>query len=160
MKRTIHLTINGDKWSADVEPNDLLLDVLRTQLGIKSAKPGCESGDCGACTILLGGKTVRSCLILAVEVDGREITTVEGLSKNGLSPVQKAFLKHDSFQCGYCAPGVVLSATELLGRNPHPKKEEVQEALAGNLCRCTGYSSIIDAVLSVSRKKAKVQRHG
>jgi carbon-monoxide dehydrogenase small subunit len=136
----------------DIEPNDLLLDVLRTKLGVTSPKIGCERGDCGACTVLLDGKSVRTCLILAIEADGREITTVEGLSRAGLTPLQQSFLDHASFQCGFCAPGMVLSATELLGKNPHPSEHEVREAIAGNLCRCTGYKPIVDAVLAVSRK--------
>jgi carbon-monoxide dehydrogenase small subunit len=139
----------------EVEPNDLLLDVVRTRLGVSSPKIGCERGDCGACTVLLDGKSVRTCLILAVEVDGHEITTVEGLSCSGLTPLQRSFLDHGSFQCGFCAPGMVLAATELLGKNPHPTEAEVREALAGNLCRCTGYKPIIDAVLAVSGKPGR-----
>jgi carbon-monoxide dehydrogenase small subunit len=146
------LKLNGETRSLEVEPNDILLDVLRESLGIKSPKIGCERGDCGACTVLLDGKTVRSCLILAIEADGCDITTVEGLSRAGLTPLQQSFLEHSSFQCGFCAPGVVLSATELLEKNPHPTQEEVKEALGGNLCRCTGYTPIINAVLAVGRK--------
>ncbi len=138
--------------SVEIEPRDILLEVLREKLGVPSPKMGCERGDCGACTVLLNGKSVRTCLILAIEVDGCEITTVEGLSQAGLTPLQESFLKHGSFQCGFCAPGIVLSATELLGKNPRPSEAEVKEALAGNLCRCTGYQPIIDAVLAVSRK--------
>ncbi|MFH1723339.1 MAG: (2Fe-2S)-binding protein [Elusimicrobiota bacterium] len=153
MKRTIELKLNGEKLAADVEPNDVLLDVLREKLGVKSPKVGCESGDCGACTVLLDGKTVRSCLILAVEVDGHEIVTVEGLSKDGPTRLQKAFLRHNSFQCGYCAPGVVLAAEELLRDRPLPTEVEIKEALAGNLCRCTGYMPIIDAVAEAGGRK-------
>jgi len=152
MNRRITFKLNGETRSVEVEPNDILLDVLRDKLGVKSPKIGCERGDCGACTVLLDGKSVRTCLILALEADGHEITTVEGLSKAGLTPVQQSFLKHGSFQCGFCAPGMVLSATELLGKNPQPSEVEVKEALAGNLCRCTGYKPIIDAILALSRK--------
>ena len=152
MNKGITFKLNGETRSVEVEPSDILLDVLRDKLGVKSPKIGCERGDCGACTVLLDGKSVRTCLILAIEVDGCEITTVEGLSRAGLTPVQQSFLKHDSFQCGFCAPGIVLSATELLGKNPHPSEAEVKEAIAGNLCRCTGYKPIIEAILALSRK--------
>ena len=146
MMKTIMLKLNGESRSLDVEPSDLLLEVLRDKLGIKSPKIGCQRGDCGVCTVLLDGKSVRSCLILAIEADGREIRTVEGLSKSGTTELQKSFLKHNSFQCGFCAPGMVLAATELLERNPHPDEEEIKEAIAGNLCRCTGYEPIVKAI--------------
>ena len=149
MKKPITLKVNGETWSIDVEPNEILLDVLRTKVGIKSPKIGCERGDCGSCTISLDGKTVRSCLILAIEADGCEIITVEGLSNNGPTPLQQAFIKHNSFQCGFCAPGIVLAATELLDNSPRPTEEEVKDALSGNLCRCTGYKPIIEAILNL-----------
>ena len=155
MTKRITLKLNQETRSVDIEPNDLLLDVLRTKLGVTSPKVGCERGDCGACTVLLDGKSVRTCLILAIEADGREITTVEGLSRAGLTPLQQSFLDHASFQCGFCAPGMVLSATELLGKNPHPTEAEIREAIAGNLCRCTGYKPIVDAVLAVSRRRGR-----
>jgi carbon-monoxide dehydrogenase small subunit len=155
MNKRITLKLNNEIRNVDVLPNDILLDVLREKLGVKSPKIGCERGDCGSCTILLDGKTVRSCLILAIEVDRHEIVTVEGLSKEALTPVQRAFLEHNSFQCGFCAPGIVLAATELLDAHPHPTEEEIQEAIAGNLCRCTGYQSIIEAVLDVPPKRRK-----
>jgi len=155
MTRRITFKLNRETRSVQVEPSDILLDVLREKLGVKSPKIGCERGDCGACTVLLNGKSVRTCLILAIEVDGCEITTVEGLSHAGLTPLQESFLKHGSFQCGFCAPGIVLSATELLGKNPHPSETEVREAIAGNLCRCTGYKPIIEAVLAVSSKPGR-----
>ena len=150
MKNSITLRLNGETRTLEVEPSDILLEVLRDKLGIKSPKIGCERGDCGVCTVLLDGKSVRSCLILAVEADGHEITTVEGLGKKGPTPLQKSFLKHNSFQCGFCAPGMVLAATELLGNNPHPDEEEIKEAIAGNLCRCTGYEPIIKAIGAVA----------
>ena len=152
MKKHITLKLNNETRSLDVEPSDILLDVLRETLGVKSPKIGCERGDCGTCTVLLDGKTVRTCLILAIEVDGHEITTLEGLSQSGLTPVQQSLLAHGSFQCGFCAPGMVLSATELLEKNPHPSSDEVKEALGGNLCRCTGYEPIIDAIVAVGQK--------
>jgi len=155
MKKHITVTLNNETRSLDVEPSDILLDVLRETLGVKSPKIGCERGDCGACTVLLDGKTVRTCLILAIEVDGHEITTLEGLGRSGLTPVQQSLLQHGSFQCGFCAPGMVLSATELLEKNPHPSRDEVKEALGGNLCRCTGYEPVIDAIVAVGKKTGK-----
>ena len=155
MKKSITLTLNGEQRTVDVIPSDILLDVLREKLGIKSPKIGCERGDCGACTILYDGKTVRSCLILAIEADGHEITTVEGLGRDGLTPLQQSFVDHNAFQCGFCAPGMVLAATELLRHNAHPDKKEIQEAISGNLCRCTGYEPIIEAVREVSRKAGR-----
>ena len=153
---TIQFRLNQQTRTVEVEPSDILLDVLREKLGINSPKIGCERGDCGACTVLLDGKSVRSCLILAIEADGHEITTVEGLSHNGLTPLQESFLKHGAFQCGFCAPGFVLSATELLRRNRRPSEKEIKEAIAGNLCRCTGYKPIIDAIKAVSAVSNKV----
>jgi len=155
MKKRITLKLNGETRSLEVEPNDILLDVLRESLGVKSPKIGCERGDCGACTVLLDDKTVRSCLILAIEADGCHITTAEGLGRDGLTPLQRSFLEHGSFQCGFCAPGVVVSATELLEKNPHPSEAEIKEALGGNLCRCTGYKPIIAAIVAVGQKAGR-----
>jgi aerobic-type carbon monoxide dehydrogenase small subunit (CoxS/CutS family) len=152
MKRTITLNMNGEEWELDVDPGETLLEVLRTRIGVKSPKVGCERGDCGSCTVLLDGRSVRSCIILAVEADGHGILTVEGLSKHGPTELQKSFVAANAFQCGFCAPGTVLAASELLAKNPQPTREDVQEAIAGNLCRCTGYVAIIDAVLDASRK--------
>ncbi len=154
---TIRLKLNRQTRTVEVEPSDILLDVLREKLGVNSPKIGCERGDCGACTVLLDGKSVRSCLILAVEADGHEITTVEGLSQDGLTPLQESFLKHGAFQCGFCAPGFVLSATELLRKHCHPSEREIKEAISGNLCRCTGYKPIIDAIRAVSAAPAKLR---
>ncbi len=151
----ILFTLNGERRTVNIEPNDILLDVLRDKLGIKSPKCGCDSGDCGACTVLLNGKSVRSCLIFAIEVNEQEIITLEGISKNELSTLQQAFINNNSFQCGYCAPGIIITATELLNNNPHPTREEVKETLSGNLCRCTGYIPIIEAVLEASKKGKK-----
>jgi carbon-monoxide dehydrogenase small subunit len=150
MSQTIMLTVNGERWDVDVDPNDVLLDVLRTKIGVKSPKIGCERGECGTCTVMLDGRTVRSCLVLAIEADGSDIVTVEGLARKGPTPLQRAFVDHNAFQCGFCAPGIVLTATELLESNPAPTEEDVKEAIAGNLCRCTGYTPIVEAVLSVT----------
>lgn len=150
--KKISIKLNGETRYVHVDPNEVLLDVLRDKLGTKSPKSGCERGDCGACAVLLNGKSVRSCLVLAIEVDGQEITTVEGLSQGGLTPLQESFIKHNSFQCGFCAPGITISATELLNNNPHPTRDEIKEAIAGNLCRCTGYTSIIEAIEEVAKK--------
>ena len=149
---TIRLKLNEEKWTLPVEPTDLLMEVLRDKMGAKSVKCGCERGDCGACTVLLDGRSVRSCLILALEADGSEVTTVEGICRDGLTPLQKEFLERNAFQCGFCAPGIVVAATELLKRNPKPTNEEVQEAIAGNLCRCTGYTPIVESIEAVGRK--------
>jgi len=150
--KKIAFILNGEKRNVYVEPNDLLLDVLREKLGIKSPKYGCGRGDCGLCTILLNGKSVRTCLILAIEADGQEMLTVEGLSKDKLTPLQESFIRHNSFQCGFCAPGIIMTATEFLEKNPNPREEEVKEAISGNLCRCTGYTPIIEAILDVKKK--------
>ncbi len=149
----ISFILNGEKRSVYVEPNDLLLDVLRDKLGVKSPKYGCGRGDCGTCTVLLNGKSVRSCLILAIEIDGQEIMTLEGISKDGLTELQEYFLKHNSFQCGYCAPGMTLALEEFLKKNPKPNEEEVKEAISGNLCRCTGYIPIIRAVMEYVKNR-------
>ena len=151
--KKISFLLNGETRSIHVESHETLLEVLRDRMGTKSPKCGCDSGDCGACTIMLNGKTVRSCLIFAIEADEQEIITLEGISKNGLSPLQKSFLEHNVFQCGYCAPGMILSATELIAGNPHPTRHEIQEAIAGNLCRCTGYTPVIEAILELTKQE-------
>lgn len=153
MKREIALKLNGYETTVVVEPHEKLLDVLRDKLGVKSPKYGCGRGECGACSVLLNGKSVRTCIMYAVEADGQEIVTVEGLEKDGLTPLQESFLAHNSFQCGFCAPGIIISATELLTSNPHPGEEEIREAIAGNLCRCTGYGSVVDAIVDVARRE-------
>jgi carbon-monoxide dehydrogenase small subunit len=153
-RHQILTTINGEPTPIEVRPNEVLLDVLRTEVGVKSPKIGCERGDCGSCTVLLDGVTVRSCLVLAIEVHGHEITTVEGIEHDGLSAVQEMLIEHSSFQCGFCAPGIVLSAAELIARTPHPSADEVREAIAGNLCRCTGYEPIVGAVLAATAAEA------
>ena len=149
---TISLIINGTEEGLQVPSNMTLLHALRDKLGFTGTKNGCEAGECGACTVLVDGEPMNSCLVLAVELSGREITTVEGLAVNGkLSPIQQAFADLNAVQCGYCTPGMLMSATALLRRNPHPSETDIQEALVGNLCRCTGYQRIIDAVLKASR---------
>ena len=150
--KKITITLNHEKRTVYVEPSETLLDVIRNKLGIKSPKSGCERGDCGACTVFLNGKSVKSCIILAIEADKQEVVTVEGLSKEGLTPLQESFIKHNSFQCGFCAPGITISATELLQNNPNPTTDEIKEAIAGNLCRCTGYSSIIKGIKELKIK--------
>ncbi|HNV62356.1 MAG TPA: (2Fe-2S)-binding protein [Candidatus Cloacimonas acidaminovorans] len=155
MMKEISLILNNEPRNVQVENNEILLDVLRNKLGIKSPKCGCERGDCGACTVLLDGKAVRSCLILAVEAENHSITTLEGISREKLSALQEAFIEFNSFQCGYCAPGIILAVTELLEKNPHPSLEEIKESIAGNLCRCTGYTPIFDAIMSLTGKGAK-----
>ena len=146
--KQITLILNGEPRTMAVEPNDTLLEALRDKLGIKSPKCGCERGDCGACTVLLDGRSVRSCLILAIEAEGHAILTVEGISAEGMNKLQQAFIDMNSFQCGYCAPGIIMALTDLLNHDPHPNLEEIKEAIAGNLCRCTGYTPIFDAVLA------------
>ena len=151
-KHTITLIINDQTEELLVPTNMTLLHALRDQLGLTGTKNGCEAGECGACTVLVDGEPVNSCLALAVELDGREITTIEGLSNNGkLTPLQQAFADLNAVQCGYCTPGMLLAATALLRRNPKPTAEDIQRALVGNLCRCTGYQRIIDAIMEASR---------
>ena len=148
MKRhNIQFKLNSEKVSIDVEPSDVLLDMLRNRLGIKSPKVGCDRGDCGTCTVLMNGRTIRSCLALAVEADGAEIVTLEGAnSRKWTQKLQKKFHEKNAFQCGFCAPGVILSATELLEKNSKPTNHDIKEAIAGNLCRCTGYEPIVEAI--------------
>jgi carbon-monoxide dehydrogenase small subunit len=143
MAKTINVTINGRVYEEDVEPRLLLSHFLRENIGLTGTHVGCVVGECGACSVLLDGKVVKSCLHFAVQADGREVTTVEGLAKDGeLSPIQEAFVKHYAFQCGYCTPGMVMTSHALLQRNPNPSEQEIRKALAGNLCMCTGYVQI------------------
>jgi len=152
VKKHIQLKINGQNFEVDVEPTARLLDVLR-DLGFVGVKEGCGTGECGACTVLLNGKSVLSCLLFAVQADGKEIITVEGLAQgNKLHPVQEAFIEHGAVQCGYCIPGFIMSSVYLLSNNPKPTREEIREELSGNLCRCTGYVKIIDAVEAAAKK--------
>jgi carbon-monoxide dehydrogenase small subunit len=147
MKRTIKLTVNGESVEAVVDPNLTLLQFLRESLGLTGAKHGCGMGDCGACTVIIDGHPVNSCLVLAVQANGREILTVEGLSSNGeLHPLQRAFVEKGAIQCGFCTPGMVISAKALLDRNPRPSELQIRTAISGNLCRCTGYQKIVEAI--------------
>ena len=150
---SITVTVNGAQEHLDVPANMTLLHMLREKLALTGTKNGCEAGECGACTVLVDGEPVNSCLVLAVEVDGRQVITVEGLAPEGeLSPLQEAFVEHNAVQCGFCTPGMLIVAHALLQRNPHPTEEEIKEALVGNLCRCTGYLRIIRAVQAAADK--------
>jgi len=143
----IKFNLNNKNYSLRVKEDAVLLDVIREDLGLTGTKRGCEIGECGACTVIMNGKTVNSCLVPAVQADGSDIRTIEGVGQDGrLHPVQESFLKHDAVQCGFCTPGMVLSAVNLLEHNPAPSETEIKEAMAGNLCRCTGYQQIIEAV--------------
>ena len=155
----LHLTVNGKSLNWSIAPGELLLDVLRRQ-GYFGVKRGCEKGECGACAILLDGKPINSCLMFAAQAEGRQILTIEGVADGGkLDPLQEAFLDHGAVQCGFCTGGMVLSAKALLDRRPDPSEEEVREALAGHLCRCTGYRKPVDAVLAAaSRRKSRARR--
>lgn len=150
----INLIVNEEKISALVDPTMTLLHFLRTDLKLFGTKEGCGEGECGACTIIMDGKTVTSCLILAVEADGSNIVTVEGLSKDGeLSILQQEFITDDGLQCGFCTPGMLMSARNLLDRHPEPTVDQIKEGIAGNFCRCTGYQPIIDSILSASKRE-------
>ena len=150
---SITVTVNGAQEHLDVPANMTLLHMLREKLALTGTKNGCEAGECGACTVLVDGEPVNSCLVLAVEVDGRQVITVEGLAPEGeLSPLQEAFVEHNAVQCGFCTPGMLIVAHALLQRNPHPTEEEIKEALVGNLCRCTGYLRIVRAVQAAADK--------
>lgn len=158
--KTIEFMLNGESVSLTVDPTDTLLEALRDKAGIKSPKVACDRGDCGACTVLLHGKAVRSCLMLAVEADKQQIVTVEGLATDGPTRLQREFVKNNAFQCGFCAPGIVLAAHELLSHNPHPTREEAQEAISGNLCRCTGYEKILKSIVEVNGQVGKESKKG
>ncbi|MGO8881743.1 MAG: (2Fe-2S)-binding protein [Desulfomonilaceae bacterium] len=147
MKKTIQLTINGEPVEAAVSANQTLVQFLRDDLGLTGTKHGCGLGDCGACTVILDGKAVNSCLVLAVQADGGEILTIEGLAENGkLHPLQQAFVDKGAIQCGFCTPGMILSAKALLDEKPNPTELEIRTAISGNLCRCTGYQKIVEAI--------------
>jgi carbon-monoxide dehydrogenase small subunit len=158
-KRTITFTINHELVSLAVEPHWTLLRVIRDELRLTGTKEGCGEGDCGTCTVLVDGKAVNSCLILAVDADGKTITTIEGLAHGGeLHPLQKAFIETGAVQCGFCTPGMILSAKALLDGNPHPSEEEIRSAISGNLCRCTGYVKVVEAIRSVSEMSPRKVR--
>jgi aerobic carbon-monoxide dehydrogenase small subunit len=152
---TLHFTVNGTAHDLEVAPNVTLLDFLRDRLRLTGTKECCDLGECGACTVLVAGRSVNSCLMLAVEADGSEVTTIEGLADHGRpNRVQAAFLEHGAVQCGFCIPGQVMAAQHLLQRIPHPTMEEVREGLSGNLCRCGGYLQICEAVLAAAESRA------
>ena len=150
----ISLTINGEARELAVEPYRSLLDVLRNEAGLTGTKKGCDVGDCGACTVILDGKPVNSCLVLGVEAGGCEVVTIEGLQSapGRLHPLQENFMKYGGAQCGFCTPGVIMMAKALLDENPHPSEEEIRFGIAGNICRCTGYTKIVEAILAASRE--------
>lgn len=154
--RRVNVTVNGERHERDVAPRLLLVDFLRHELRLTGTHIGCGHGVCGACTVLLDGRTVRSCILFAVQADGASLTTVEGLaSDDSLHPVQQAFHEEHALQCGFCTPGLLLTAVEFLGETPHPTEDEIREALAGNICRCTGYVHIVRAVQNAATKLAK-----
>lgn len=153
MKKSITVTLNGRKTTHDVEPRLLLIHFLRETAGLTGPHIGCETSICGACTVSVDGKAVKSCTMFAVQTDGREVVTIEGLASNGkLHPVQEAFWEQHGLQCGYCTPGMILTSKQLLERNPHPTDAEIRHGLEGNLCRCTGYQNIVNAVRSAAGK--------
>ena len=150
-KLPVSLTVNGDQYDLLIEPRKTLLAVLRDTIGLTGTKEGCSTGDCGACTVIIDGKAVTSCLVLAVSANGKEITTIEGLSSDGhLHPLQQAFIDTGGYQCGFCTPGFIMASKALLDENPNLTEEEVRYALGGNICRCTGYTKIIEAVMSAA----------
>jgi carbon-monoxide dehydrogenase small subunit len=153
MKQPIETKINGISYRLEVEPHWTLLELLRNVLKLTGAKDGCGMGECGSCTVMMDGRAIYSCLTLAMRADGREILTIEGLAHGDeLDPVQKAFIEHGAFQCGYCTPGMILSGKALLDQNPNPTDEEIKRGISGNLCRCTGYNMIVEAIRAASKK--------
>jgi carbon-monoxide dehydrogenase small subunit len=155
MKQLIRFTLNGDPVEVEIDPHLTLLQLLRDKLELLGTKEGCGMGECGTCTVLLDGKTINSCIFPAWEVEGRTVTTIEGLTdaQGNLHPIQKAFVEYGAIQCGFCTPGMVLSAKALLDENPKPTEEEIRNGIAGNLCRCTGYLQIVQAIKAVSNQK-------
>lgn len=150
-RRLIRLRVNGEEHDVVVSPHETLVEVLRERLELTGTKMGCGEGACGTCSVLLDGKPVRSCLTLAVEVQGKDIVTIEGLAEGGeLHPVQKAFIEHGAIQCGFCSPAMILTSKALLEENPHPTEEEVRSAISGQVCRCTGYAKIVEAILAAA----------
>ena len=156
LTKQITITVNGNQQKAKVKPGTMLLDILRNQLGLTGTKVGCRKGECGACTVLVNGTPLLSCLFPALRAQGKNITTIEGLKKKDqLHPLQQAFIDKGAVQCGFCTPGMILAAKALLDQNPHPSLEDVRQALSGNLCRCGGYPKIFQAVLSVAKEKRR-----
>jgi len=156
MKHHIETKINGVSYHLEVEPHWTLLELLRRVMGLTGAKDSCGMGECGSCTVIMDGRTIYSCLTLAVRADGKEVLTIEGLAKGEeLDPVQKAFIEHGAFQCGFCTPGMILSSKALLDENPSPNEEEIKRGISGNLCRCTGYNMIVEAIRGVLEGRVK-----
>ena len=154
----VSVTVNGVQYDEEVEPRLLLVHLIRDTLGLTGTHVGCDTSNCGACTVHLDGEAVKSCTVLAVQADGAEVTTIEGLGAEGaLHPVQEAFWEHHGLQCGYCTPGMIMASADLLARNPDPNEADVREALAGNLCRCTGYHNIVKAVLAAAQATRESQ---
>ena len=152
MKRIIRFKLNGEEVEQYVQDSITMCDFLRKQMHLTGTKRGCEEGECGACTILLDGRAVDSCLMLAVEADGREVVTIEGVMKDGvLHPLQREFMDKWALQCGFCSPGMIMAALSLLHENPHPTEQEIRDGIAGNLCRCTGYTKIVEAIDSAAK---------
>jgi carbon-monoxide dehydrogenase small subunit len=152
----IKLRVNGQSYEVLIKPHWTLLDVLRDKIGLTGTKKGCDSGECGSCTVIIDGQAILSCLTLAVQAQGKEILTIEGLARDGkLDRVQNAFVKYGAIQCGFCTPGMIMTAYALLQKNPHPSEEEIKRALSGNLCRCTGYVKIIEAVKNAAMVEAQ-----
>jgi len=157
VRRELKLRVNGEDYILGIEPHRTLLEVIRKELGLTGAKEGCGGGECGVCTVLLDGKAVKSCIMLAMDARGKEIWTIEGLARGGeLHPLQRSFIEHGAIQCGYCTPGMIMSAKALLDKKPNPEEREIREAIAGNFCRCTGYLSIIEAIQAVSDSRKLV----
>ena len=158
-KMNITLRVNGEEYDLLLYPHRTLAEVLREELHLTGAKQSCNEGACGTCTVLIDGFPARSCLLLAMEMEGREITTIEGLAREGaLHPVQQAFVDHYAIQCGFCTPGMILTATALLAKNPDPTEEEIREAISGNVCRCTGYTKIVEAIQAASQTMRALRR--
>jgi len=156
IKKSIQVTVNGERLNREVEPRTHLVDFLRESVGLKGSHLGCEHGVCGACTVRLNGQIVRGCLVLAVQADGGSVDTVEGLSRQGvLADLQEAFLKHNALQCGFCTPGMLMAAADVVQHNPRGNRQQVREAISSNYCRCTGYHAIVDAICSVYAKRAQ-----
>ena len=159
MKRVVAVTINGERQELELEPYRSLLDVLRNEVGLTGTKKGCDVGDCGACTVLLDGRPVNSCLVLGVEVGGCDVVTIEGLQSGPerLHPLQEAFMQHGAAQCGFCTPGFIMMAKALLDENPHPTEDEIRFGIAGNICRCTGYTKIVTAIQAAAKELAEAK---
>lgn len=159
MSQFLHCKVNGEEIAREVEDDRMLLAFLREDLKLTGTKEGCGEGDCGACTVLLDGISVNSCLVPALLAEGKEITTIEGIEKNGeLSEIQKSFIRHGAIQCGFCSPGMIMSAEALLRKNPHPDREQIRRGISGNLCRCTGYQQIVDAIMEIAETRNDCQK--